>query len=292
MDRRKFIRTGVAGVASLTVIGSGLSCETSSGIVDKVRLGKSGLRVSRIAMGTGTVGYNKASNQTRLGMEKFVNLAHHAYEKGIRFYDMADGYGSQPFVGEAIKTLPRDKITLMTKIWTQPDGSENVSNVREIIDRCRKEAGVEYFDILLMHCIMQGNWHETRKHYMDAFSKAKEEGITKAIGISCHNIDALVEAAVNPWVDVVLARINPFGTHLDAAPVVVNEILAKAQKNGKGVIGMKIFGEGKHISENEREQSINYVVTQGNVHCVTLGLESESQMDDAIERVMRNVKSI
>ncbi|MDR1340482.1 MAG: aldo/keto reductase [Prevotellaceae bacterium] len=290
MDRRKFIHTGVAGLAGLTIIGSDLSCGIPSGSVDKVKLGKSGLRVSRIAMGTGTVGYGKASNQTRLGMEKFVNLAHHAYEKGITFYDMADGYGSQPFVGEAIKTLPRDKITLMTKIWTQPDGSENMGNVRETIDRCRKEANTDYFDILLMHCIMQGDWHKTRRHYMDAFSRAKQDGLVRAVGVSCHNIDALAEAAVNPWVDVVLARVNPFGTHMDAPPETVKEILRKAKENGKGVTGMKIFGEGKHISENEREQSINFVVTQGNVHCVTLGLESESQLDDAVERVMRNIK--
>jgi predicted aldo/keto reductase-like oxidoreductase len=290
MDRRKFIRTGVAGVVGLTVAEAHLSCATPLGTVDKVKLGKNGLRVSRIAMGTGTVGYNKASNQTRLGMEKFVNLAHHAYEKGIRFYDMADGYGSQPFVGEAIKTLPRDKITLMTKIWTQSDDSDNLSNVREIIDRCRKEANTDYFDILLMHCIMESDWHKTRTHCMDAFSKAKQDGLVKAVGVSCHNIDALAEAAVNPWVDVILARINPFGTSMDASPDTVKEILRKAQENGKGVIGMKIFGEGKHISENEREQSIKFVVTQGNVHCVTLGLESGSQLDDAVERVMRNTK--
>jgi predicted aldo/keto reductase-like oxidoreductase len=290
MDRRKFIRTGVAGVVGLTVAGSHLNCATPSGTVDKVKLGKSGLRVSRIAMGTGTVGYNKASNQTRLGMETFVNLAHHAYEKGIRFYDMADGYGSQPFIGEAIKTLQRDKITLMTKIWTQSNDSENLSDVREIIDRCRKEANTDYFDILLMHCMMEGDWHKTRTHYMNAFSKAKQDGLVKAVGVSCHNIDALAEAAVNPWVDVVLARINPFGTNMDASPDTVKEILRKAKENGKGVIGMKIFGEGKHISENEREQSIKFVVTQGNIHCVTLGLESESQLDDAVERVMRNTK--
>jgi predicted aldo/keto reductase-like oxidoreductase len=290
MNRRKFIGTGIAGVVGLALAGAELSCGTPSGSVDKVKLGKSGLRVSRIAMGTGTVGYGKASNQTRLGMEKFVSLAHHAYEKGVTFYDMADGYGSQPFVGEAIKTLPRNKITLMTKIWTQPDDSEDLGNVREIIDRCRKEANTDYFDILLMHCMMQGNWHETRKHYMDAFSKAKQDGLVRAVGVSCHNIDALAEAAVNPWADIVLARINPFGTNMDASPAIVTEILHKAKENGKGVIGMKIFGEGKHISENEREQSIKYVVTQGNIHCMTLGLESESQLDDAVERVMRNIK--
>jgi predicted aldo/keto reductase-like oxidoreductase len=124
---------------------------------------------------------------------------------------------------------------------------------------------------------------------MDAFSRAKQDGLVKAVGVSCHNIDALAEAAVNPWVDVVLARINPFGTNMDASPEIVKENLRKAKENGKGVIGFKIFGEGKQISENEREQSINFVVTQGNVHCVTLGLESESQLDDAVERVMRNI---
>ena len=122
---------------------------------------------------------------------------------------------------------------------------------------------------------------------MDGFSKAKQDGIVKAVGVSCHNIDALKEAAVNPWVDVIMARINPFGTNMDGAPEDVKKILATAKENGKGVIGMKIFGEGKHITEDEREQSIRFALTEGNIHCMTLGLESTSQMDDAISRVMR-----
>ena len=291
MNRRKFIQTSATGLAGLSVLGSGVVsmgfAKAANTTVDKVTLGKTGLTVSRIAMGTGTVGYNKGSNQTRLGMEKFVKLAHHAYERGIHFYDMADGYGSHPFVGEALKSLPREKITLMTKIWTYDDGSDQLEPVEKTLDRFRKETGSDYFDILMMHCISKGNWNETRKHYMDGFSKAKQDGIVKAVGLSCHNIDALAQAAINPWVDVILARINPFGSVMDGTPEAVNNILKEAKKNGKGVIGMKIFGEGKHVTDEERQRSIKYALTEANIHGMTLGLESESQMDDAIERVMK-----
>ncbi|MDH6306459.1 aryl-alcohol dehydrogenase-like predicted oxidoreductase [Parabacteroides sp. PF5-5] len=293
INRRKFIKTGVTGLAGLTVAGSGLlnaSCTSAGVSVDKVKLGKSGLQVSRIAMGTGTVGGNKASNQTRQGMESFTNMARHAYERGIRFFDMADGYGSHPYVGEAIKTLPREKVTLLTKMWTHENGSEHVRPVGETLDKYRQEIGVDYIDILLMHCLMQGDWDKTRTHYIDGLSKAKQDGIVKAVGVSCHNIDALRTAATHPWVDVIMARINPFGTKMDGSPDEVKEILALAQQNGKGVIGMKIFGEGDHITDPEREKSIKFALTEGNVNSLTLGMESIAQIDDAVERVMRLAK--
>lgn len=290
MNRRKFIKTGVAGMAGISAFGAGMvsfGCAPGEVRVDKVKLGNSGLKVSRIAMGTGTTGYNKGSNQTRLGMDKFVEIAHHAYERGITFYDMADGYGSHPYVGEAIKTLPREKLTLLSKLWTHPDGDERNRPINETLDRFRQEVNTDYFDIILMHCMTQGKWSETRKSHMDGLSKAKQDGIVKAVGVSCHNWDALVEAASSPWVDVIMARINPFQSHMDGTPEAVSEVLAKAKQNGKGVIAMKVFGEGKHVQEAEREQSINFALSKGNIHCMTLGLESIAQMDDAIERVMR-----
>lgn len=291
MDRRKFIQTGIAGVAGLSLSSQGLANITfalpSSAAVDKVKLGDTGLTVSRIAMGTGTRGWDYQSNQTRLGMDNFVKLAQHGYDRGVRFFDMADMYGSQPFVGGALKSLPRENITLLTKMWTYDEGSEKREPVQKTLDRFRQEAGTEYFDILLMHCMTKGDWNETRKYYMDGFSKAKQDGIVKAVGVSCHSWDALVQAADSPWVDVILARLNPFQSHMDGTPEAVNELLGKARANGKGIIGMKIFGEGKHITDEERERSIKFAVTQSNLHCMTLGLESESQLDDAVERVMR-----
>ena len=294
MNRRKFIRTGLAGMAGFSVVSSkamNLNFNISGALtVDKVKLGNSGLTVSRIAMGTGTRGYNRGSNQTRLGMDKFIELARHAYECGINFYDTADGYGSHPYVGNAIKNLPREKLILLTKVWTYDDGSDRIEPFEKTIDRFRSETGSDYFDIMLMHCMSRGDWAKTRKYYMDAFSKAKQNGIVKAIGVSCHEINALAEAAVNPWVDVIMARINPFGTVMDGTPDEIKTILETAKKNGKGIIGMKIFGEGKHITDSERQQSIEFALTKGNIHCMTLGLESEAQMDDAIERVMKIVQ--
>ena len=274
MDRRKFIQTGVAGVAGLSLAHTGLAnirmAVPSDISVDRVKLGKTGLKVSRIAMGTGTKGWNYQSNQTRLGLDNFVKMARHGYERGIRFFDMADMYGSQPFVGKALKELPREKLTLMTKMWTYDEGSEKREPVSKTLDRFRQEAGTDYFDILL--------------------AKAKQDGIVKAVGVSCHNWDAMVEAVDNPWCDVILARLNPFQSHMDGTTEAVNELLGKARKKGKGLIGMKIFGEGKHVSDAERERSIRFAVTESNLHCMTLGLESIAQMDDAIERVMRNAK--
>jgi aryl-alcohol dehydrogenase-like predicted oxidoreductase len=290
MKRRIFLKMGVAGIAGLSGIGRGMAGMTDSsleGEVGTVSLGNSGLTVSRMAMGTGSVGTGRSSNQTRLGMEKFLQLAHRAYERGIRFYDMADGYGSHPYVGEAIKTIPRENITLLSKMWTQEPGSPQIEPVEKTLDRFRREVGTDYFDILLMHCMTRGGWTESRKHYTDGLSKAKQDGIVKAVGVSCHSFDALVEAAESPWVDVIMARINPFQSKMDGTPDAVKAVLGKARANGKGIIGMKIFGEGEHVEEEERERSLQFAFSEGHVHCTTIGTESIAQLDDAANRVAR-----
>jgi aryl-alcohol dehydrogenase-like predicted oxidoreductase len=289
INRRRFIKIGlIGGLAGISAINSDFLNATtllSQDLqVDRVRLGNTNMMVSRIAMGTGTKGYNKSSNQTRAGMDSFIKIAHHAYDRGITFYDMAENYGSHTFVGEAIKDFPREKLTLLTKMWTHDNNKEPVS---EKIDQYRKEIGTDYIDILFMHCMMSGDWPKTRTHYMDGLSKAKQDGIVKAVGVSCHNLEALIEASTNPWVDVIMARINPFGANMDASADEVVKILATAKNNGKGIIGMKIFGEGKHVKDEEREESIKFGFTKGNIHCMTLGMESIQHIDDAIERVMR-----
>jgi len=216
-------------------------------------------------------------------------LAQHAYERGINFFDMADLYGSMPYVAESIKGLPRENVTLLTKLWTYEQSSDRFEPVPQVLDRFRKEANTDYFDVILMHCMQRGNWSETRKVYLDELSKAKQNGIVKAVGVSCHNLDALAEAADSPWVDVIMARINPFTKHMDGSPDEVNAVLAKAVQNGKGVIGMKIFGQGENTSDPEREQSVEFAMKQANIHCMTLGCESIAQMDDSIDKVMRFV---
>ena len=298
MDRRNFLRTGLTGLAGLSVLGMSskamnmnFATVSNSLLVDQVKLGETGLNVSRIAMGTGSVGDNYASNQTRLGMEKFTKLAHLAYERGINFYDMADTYGSMPFVGNAIKTLDREKVVLLSKIRTFEDGSDRILPVEQTLDRFRSEVGSDYFDIILMHAMSRRDWAEKRTYYMDALYKAKQDGIVKKLGVSIHDLGALAEAAVNPWVDVIMVRINPFGDSMDGSVDAVNAIMQTAMKNGKGLIGMKIFAEGKRIKDEERQKSLEYAILGERVHCVTLGMESEEHLNDAADRVLKIVQS-
>lgn len=155
------------------------------------------------------------------------------------------------------------------------------------IDRFRKELDTDYIDILLLHCMVNTDWPDEYKRYMDAFSEAKEKGIIKKIGLSCHDLGALKVAAENPWVDVMQARINNNGARMDGTPEDVMSVLKKAKKNGKGVIGMKIFGCGKLISDEQRQESLNYVMKSGNVDAMTIGFENTAQIDDAIDRIMK-----
>lgn len=312
MDRRKFIKTTATGLA---IVGAGMlniSCspagddpqnngnengnepeggETGNTVLDAmVQLGATGLTVPLMAMGTGTSGWGGSSNQTRMGMDAFKRLAQNAYDKGMKFYDMAEAYGSHRFVGEAIKTMPRDELTLLTKI-TSTSGLSAVATRSRINTFCQ-EVGTDYFDIVLMHYMTSGGWASSRQGVMEGLARAKEEGIVKAVGISAHSLDALREAAESPWVDVILARINPFQSHMDGSPDTIREVLATARRNGKGVIGMKIFGEGSRVKDEEREQSLRYALTESKIHAMTIGYQSVAQMNDAIARVMKIRKEI
>jgi aryl-alcohol dehydrogenase-like predicted oxidoreductase len=299
INRREFIVRSVGGLAGLSLAGtftqaaSGAifdkttTATSGNGMIDLIPLGSTGLKAPRLAMGTGTVGGGRMSNQTRLGREAFNRMFRHGYERGLRFADTAETYGTMPFVGEAMKGLPRENLTLLSKMWTSPDGSERLKPVRPQIEEYLQWFGTDYVDILLMHCMESGDWNTSRTHFMEGFSRAKEEGLARSVGISCHSLDAIRTAATEPWVDVIMVRINPFGTHVDGSVEGTMEAIKLARENGKGVIGMKIFGEGRHIKESEREQSIRFAIRESGINSMTIGFESIAQMDDAIDRVVR-----
>lgn len=296
LNRRDFIQKSVIGMAGVTALVNTLPEITyavdKTLTIDKVPLGKTGLTVPRIALGTGTRGWKNVSDQTRLGTDKFVKLARYAFDKGIHFFDTADMYGSHTFARAAFKEIPRDKLTLLTKVMVYDQaGWYTAEPFEKSLDRFRKELGTDHIDIFLMHCMINGEWPTQYKSYMDGLSEAKAKGIVKKVGISCHSMDAIREAANNNWVDVILARINDQGNKMDGAPEKVMELLSLARKNGKGVLGMKIFGCGELIKEEEREKSLNFVLKSGNVHSMTIGVESPEQIDDNISRIMRIVKS-
>jgi len=245
---------------------------------DTVVLGKTGIKTSRLAMGTGTVGVGHHSHQTDLGVKGLSELLLNGYDRGLRFFDAADSYGSHPHVAEALKHIPRDKVTVLTKSW-----SRDPAGVRADLDRFRKELGTDYLDVCLMHCLTEGDLTNRYRGVMDVLSEAKQKGIIRAHGCSCHSIEALRAAAKSPWVDVDLARINPIGSHMDADPATVVGVLREMKAAGKGVIGMKILGQGD--LRNRQDEAIHYALSLGVLDAFTIGAESKSEQEDLIRRI-------
>ena len=246
---------------------------------DEVVLGKAGIRVSRLAMGTGTVGFGGGSNQTRLGSNPFTRLLLDGYhDNGLSFFDTADSYGSHPNVGAAIKQLPRDKVVVMTKTDTRdPEG------VRRDLERYRRELGTDYIDIVLVHCAIVGDWTTRYRGVMDVLSEAKQKGVIRAHGVSCHSIEALRAAAASPWVDVDLVRLNPIGSHMDADPHTVIKVIKQMRADGKGIIGMKILGQGD--LRDRPAEAIRYALSTGVLDAMTIGAESRKEQDDLTQKI-------
>jgi len=293
MKRREFILGGMtaAGAAWLAVHGiargriavnweelRNLDLPQKFQATDTVTLGKTGIQTSRLAMGTGTVGFGHHSNQTALGMQGLSNLLRNGYDHGLRFFDAADSYGSHPFVAEAMKGLPRDKVTVLTKTW-----SRDAQGVRADLERFRKELRTDYIDICLMHCLTEGDWTERFRGAMDVLEEAKQKGVIRAHGCSCHSIEALRAAAKSPWVEIDLARVNPIGSHMDADPTTVVGVLREMKTAGKAVIGMKILGQGD--LRTKQSEAIKYALSLGLLDAFTIGAESRAEQEDLIRRV-------
>jgi aryl-alcohol dehydrogenase-like predicted oxidoreductase len=245
---------------------------------DTVTLGKTGITTSRLAMGTGTVGSGHHSHQTALGVKGLSDLLLNGHDNGLRFFDAADAYGSHPHVAEALKHIPRDKVTILTKTWAR-----DPAEARADLDRFRRELGSDYLDICLMHCLTEGDWTERYRGVMDVFSEAKEKGIIRAHGCSCHSIEALRAAAKSPWVEVDLVRINPIGSHMDADPDTVVGVLREMKAAGKGIVGMKILGQGD--LRNRQDEALKYALSLGVLDAFTIGAESKTEQEDLINRI-------
>ncbi len=290
MNRRQFVNKSLAVTAGLglsSMIPGTVKASPSDLWTTPVPMGKSGISIPRLAMGSGSSGWRKTSKQKKLGNEKFENLVDYAYERGLRFFETADTYGTHEFLGNALKNKPREDLTLMTKIWNREnrDGWIKYDKVVNTLDRFRKELKTEYFDIVLLHCQVEPNWHEKYQSYMDGLSEARERGIIRSHGVSCHDWESMITAANTDWVDVILARINDNGQNLDNIPETVMNLLKKMHDNGQGVIGMKLYGGGRTNSEKERQNALEYVYKSGNVDSVTIGFTEEEHVDDTINRV-------
>ena len=294
--RRRFLKTGLAGAGLLVTsprltLGREAARPAVKSGADAVTLGRTGVTTSFLAFGTGMNGGNRASDLTRLGQTEFTRILRHGLDEGVRFLDMADLYGTHPFVREAVKGVPRDRYTLLTKIWpNKEDWVTPSGGAREEVDRFRRELGTDTLDVCLIHCMLSARWPEELARVRDELSKLKEEGAVRAVGVSCHDHGALKRAADLPWVDVILARINHRGGaafECDDSAEEVAKTLRRARANGKAVVGMKIFGAGKLARPEDREASLRYVLGNGLVDAMTIGTTAPAQVDDNLRAIGR-----
>jgi aryl-alcohol dehydrogenase-like predicted oxidoreductase len=294
IHRREFVKRSALGLGGL-LAGMPLAkaLESKPAFFDPyetVSLGQTKIKMSRFCNGTGMSGNMRQSNHTRMGKEKLEALLHGGYERGIRTFDLADLYGTHPYLLPALKEIPRDKITIITKVWPHPGSLPE--NERPPVDvtvyRFLKEIGTDYLDLVLLHCATSPKWTDEWRAQMDGLAKLKEKGVIRAHGVSCHSVAALEAAAAEPWVDSVHARINPYGIKMDDKPEKVVPILKKLHAAGKGVVGMKIIGEGQLRNDPEkRDESARFVLGLGCVDVLNIGFEKIEEIDDFASRVRK-----
>jgi predicted aldo/keto reductase-like oxidoreductase len=288
LSRRKFLQqTGIAAGAMLVgagpILAQGQAKRTAT---DQVALGKTGLKLSRLGFGTGS---NNGQTLKNLGKEGFSKLVHYAYDQGITYFDLAEDYMTFDMAGDAIKGLPREKIFIQSKTSKQPE------DILKAIDKQRSTYQTDYIDSLLVHCMTQGAWTDNFKRLMDGMHDAKEKKWIKAKGVSCHTLPALSAGVKSDFPEVHLVRINPQGAFMDGqrdgwgrrgtdtAPVLA-EIKSMHEK-GRGVIGMKIFGNGTFTDPADREKSVRFAMSQPEIDAVVIGFKSTEEIDDAIKLI-------
>ncbi len=298
MKRREFLTRSIAGAGGL-LLGARLApAETRKGGTydpsDRVRLGKTKIKVSRVGFGTGMRGGNRESNHTRMGEEKFNALARGCYERGIRLFDVADMYGTHPFLAGALKQMPRKDFVISTKIWWRSGGlpEKERPDADVLVERFLKELNTEYIDLVLLHCVVSEKWPTELSGYMNTLAKLKKKGLIRAHGLSCHSVEALQASVNQSWVDSVHARINPFAAKMDVKNVdevpKVEAVLKALRKQGRAVIGMKILGEGTfRDSDEKRDKSIKYALQSGCMDAMVIGFEKVNEIDDFAARVRK-----
>jgi len=284
-SRREFLKAGLAAGALATAGTLPLAAERKTA-TDWVTLGRSDVKVTRLAFGTGTM---SGQVQESLGQEQFTRLVRHAYDNGIRFYETAESYGEMPrMLGVALKGFPRESYRIMHKVTTRQD-----VDPAQKLDELRRFAGADYFDIMLLHYQHSPTWVSDTKRWQDAILEAEQKKTIVSHGASVHGLPALRLVPGNTWLDVAMIRVNHNGTRMDAevpdAPMLgnVNEVVThihQVKKEGMGVISMKLIGEGV-FNREDRQKAMRYAFNTAGVDSVTVGYKNTAEIDEALENL-------
>ncbi|NOR74891.1 MAG: hypothetical protein GQ525_07010 [Draconibacterium sp.] len=299
MNRRKFVNAlglGTAHVLFSNPIYSNTFKAISANPLQTIKLGNSGIETTLLGMGTGVHASDRTCFLTKQDKQKSLALLQHAYERGIRMFDCADTYGTHGLMKEALTNMDREKLMLSSKIWYRgggiPEPERPDANI--VVERFRKELNVDYLDMVQIHCMVDENWTETMKPQMDILENLKAKGIIRAHGVSVHSLDAMKDAVKSPWVDVLHARINPYGIAMDKPdPAEVVEVIHDLHDAGKGVIGMKLVGNGKLRNDSDKiDNSLRFVLGLRSVDMMIVGFEEKEQIDNYLTRMENAINDL
>jgi len=283
--RREFLKTGLAAGA-FAVAGSLPLRAARSSATDWVTLGKSGVKVTRLAFGTGSF---SGQVQRELGQDGFTRLVRYAYDRGIRFFETAESYGEMhTMLGVALKGIPRDSYRLMSKVTTRQG-----VDPQQKFDELRKLANTEYFDIMLLHWQHTATWPSDTRRWQDGILEAESKRVVVSHGASVHGLPALRQVPADKWLNIAMIRVNHKGTRMDAEDYNtdglgnVSEVVShvrETRKQGMGVISMKLVGEGTFDRE-DRKAAMKFAFRNAGVDCVTVGYKNTGEIDEAIENL-------
>ena len=231
------------------------------------KLGRSGLTVSRMCFGTLTM----SPLQCDMSPEAGARLLIYAYERGVRFLDTADLYGTYPHIRLALKEAGDYVISTKAYCYDEP-------TARQALERAFRGTGRDYIDLFMLHeqeSLYTLRGHEEALNYLQ---RQKELGHIGAVGVSTH-FCACVEAAPRfPMIDVIHPLINVSGIGIqDGARQDMERAIAHARDFGIGIFAMKPLGGGHLISSNG--EALAYALESPLLDAIAVGMQSTREID-------------
>jgi 1-deoxyxylulose-5-phosphate synthase len=286
-SRREFLKCSAAGsllLAQGDLARAGEPVRRTA--VDQVTLGNTGVKLSRVGMGTGS---DNGHTQRNLGKEGFNSLVRYAFDQGVTYFDCAAAYATFDWIADAVRGLPREKLFIQSKINHQPD------DILKEIDLHRKVFDTDYVDSLLVHCMIKDGWVDAWKRIRDGYDAAQEKKWIRVKGVSCHSLPALRDAVASDWPQVHLVRVNPQGAFMDGPEqnynMVQNETgpvleqLKIMRAKGRGVIGMKMVGNGTFVNAEDRQKALRHAMSMPEINAVVIGFKNRAEVDEGLRRV-------
>ena len=285
-SRRDFLKTSLA-VGTIGSVATLPMHASTPKATDVVSLGKSGMRVTRLAFGTGS---NNGHVQSSLGQQEFTRLIHYAYDRGIRFFETSESYTTPAMLGEALKAFPRDSYQLMSKVTTD----EGVDPMKRF-DEMRRTSQTEYFDIMLLHWQHTSDWVSKTSRWQDGVLEAQSKKLIHTRGASVHGQPALRQMPGNKWLEVAMIRMNHNGTrmdgpsydegsHPDQVNVVVDHV-KRIKSEGIGIISMKLCGDGEFTRHEDRQAAMRFAFKNAGIDCAAVGFKNTQEIDEAIDNM-------